>query len=111
MDMLRKSMILLLALTASIFTYAQNDYLETETESNEKIYQGGDTYEVKTYAHKFKTKKPKNVILLIGDGMSLPQLQAGLIANKGQLFIENFKYTGLMSTHSADNYITDSAAG
>jgi alkaline phosphatase len=109
--MLRKQMILLLLLTASFFTYAQNDYLEAEADDNEKIYQGGDTHKVKTYAQKFNSKKPKNVILLIGDGMSLPQLQAGLIANKGQLFIKNFKYTGLMTTHSADNYITDSAAG
>lgn len=111
MNILRKPMILLLALTASIFTYAQNDYLEAQAGNNEKIYQGGDTHKVKTYTHKFKSEKPKNVILLIGDGMGLPQLQAGLIANKGQLFIQNFKYTGLISTHSADNYITDSAAG
>lgn len=109
-NMLRKSMILLLALMASIFTYAQNDYLKADAEDNEKIYQGGNAYEVKTFPHKFKTDNPKNIILLIGDGMGVTHLHAGLTANHGRLFIENLKYMGLTKTNSANGYITDSAA-
>jgi len=59
----------------------------------------------------FAKKKPKNVILLIGDGMGLAQLYAGYTANKGQLNIFNIPTQGLSVTKSSDSYITDSAAG
>ncbi|MDJ1482789.1 hypothetical protein QNI16_19975 [Cytophagaceae bacterium YF14B1] len=35
-----------------------------------------------------KSKHPKNVILLIGDGMGAAQIYAGLTANKGSLNLE-----------------------
>lgn len=54
---------------------------------------------------------PKNIILLIGDGMGLTQITAGMYANKEQLNLERFPVTGLIKTHSAKNLITDSAAG
>jgi alkaline phosphatase len=79
--------------------------------SKRKIYTGGEAYEVKTFPQKFKGKTPKNVILFIGDGMSVSQVQAGYTANKGQLFLQNFKHMGFANTSSADKYITDSAAG
>src|SRR4030043_801741 len=56
-------------------------------------------------------KHPKNVILMIGDGMGLAQIYAGMTANQGHLNIEKFKYVGLSKTHSASDYITDSGAG
>ena len=90
---------------------AQNDYLNTQADVDEKIYQGGESYEVKTFSHDIKKKKPKNVVFFIVDGMSLPQLHAALTANKGNLYLENFKYMGFSKTHSSDKYITDSAAG
>ncbi|WP_139279449.1 alkaline phosphatase [Tangfeifania diversioriginum] len=93
------------------FSMAQNTYLNESADENEKIYQGGETYDVKIYPQNFKNKKPQNIILVIVDGMSLSQLYAGLTANRGKLFLENFKYMGLVTTHSADRYITDSAAG
>lgn len=55
--------------------------------------------------------KPKNIILLIGDGMGLTQITAGLLANGKTLHLEQFPMTGLMRTHSARELITDSAAG
>jgi alkaline phosphatase len=58
-----------------------------------------------------KTRKPKNVIYLIGDGMGLNQLYAGMTANGGTLNIERCTHTGLAKTYSANSYITDSAAG
>lgn len=54
---------------------------------------------------------PKNIILLIGDGMGLAQLHAAKTANGGALNITTLKHMGLIDTQSADNYITDSAAG
>ncbi|MFW5822686.1 MAG: alkaline phosphatase [Tangfeifania sp.] len=110
MDMLQKTMILMISLAISVISVAQNDYMDAQAENDEKIYKGGETYEVKTFPHKFKTDNPKNIILLIADGMGVVQLHAGLTANRGRLFIENLKYMGLTKTHSSDNYITDSAA-
>lgn len=55
--------------------------------------------------------KPKNIILLIGDGMGLSQITAGLYANGNSLHLEKFPITGLILTHSARQLITDSAAG
>jgi alkaline phosphatase len=109
--MLRKSMILMIALAISVISVAQNDYMDAQAENKEKIYNGGQAYDVKIFPHKFKTDQPKNIILLIGDGMGVAQLHAGLTANKGHLFLENFKHVGFSKTHSSDNYITDSAAG
>lgn len=54
---------------------------------------------------------PKNIILMIGDGMGLSQVTAGLYARKAPLNLERFPITGLIKTHSAKNLITDSAAG
>jgi alkaline phosphatase len=76
-----------------------------------KMYIAGSSHEVKTYPQKFKSKKPENIILMIGDGMGVAQVYAGITANKGHLFIENMKYVGFSKTYSASDYITDSAAG
>lgn len=59
---------------------------------------------------KFK-KKPKNVILFIGDGMGVTQVFSGITSNGGQLNLNHMKNIGFSQTQSADNYITDSAAG
>jgi alkaline phosphatase len=53
----------------------------------------------------------KNIILLIGDGCSLPQWYAGYTANGGSLTTFNLKHIGFSKTSSADNYVTDSAPG
>lgn len=59
----------------------------------------------------FSKKSPKNIILLIGDGMGLAQSYAAYTANKGLLQLYEFPVTGFSKTTSSDNYITDSAAG
>ncbi len=109
--MTQKMLFLVIALTFGTMTFAQNSYLDAQAKDDEKTYSGGETYEVKYFPHDFKAKKPKNVILMIGDGMGVAQIFAGLTANNGQLYLENFKNTGFSKTQSSDNYITDSAAG
>ena len=52
----------------------------------------------------------KNVILMIGDGMGLGQITAGMYANENHLNLEKFPVVGLQKTYSYDNLITDSAA-
>ncbi|MFZ4704781.1 MAG: alkaline phosphatase [Bacteroidales bacterium] len=56
-------------------------------------------------------KAPKNIILMIGDGMGTAQVYAALTAMKGKLNMARCPYSGFVKTNSADNYITDSGAG
>jgi alkaline phosphatase len=56
-------------------------------------------------------KLPRNIILMIGDGMGTAQVYAALTAKKGQLNMAHCPYSGFVKTNSADNYITDSGAG
>ena len=55
--------------------------------------------------------KPKNVILMIGDGNGLSQISAALIANRGELTLTQLQENGLIKTSSFDDLVTDSAAG
>lgn len=48
---------------------------------------------------------------MIGDGMGVAQLFAGATANRGVLYLNNFKHVGFSRTQSANRYVTDSAAG
>ncbi len=56
-------------------------------------------------------RKPKNIIFLIGDGMGLSQISAGMVYRGGDLNLARFKRIGFIKTQSSDNFITDSAAG
>jgi len=109
--MFRKLLLLFALANIAWSTMAQDAYLSAKSEDKEKTYSGGEAYEVKMYPQKFKSDKPKNVIFMIGDGMGVSQVFAGLTANHGKLFLNNFKHIGFSETQSANNYITDSAAG
>lgn len=68
------------------------------------------------YACKSKTTEqnpdqPKNIILLIGDGMGVSQVYAGMTANIEALNLEQCQNIGFSKTNSATDYITDSGAG
>jgi alkaline phosphatase len=89
------------ALTQFIKTLKNNFYQNTE------FY---EAYSPKNTSA-FKNKRPKNVILLIGDGMGLTQIYAGYTANKGKLNMFNIPTQGFSITAASDSYITDSAAG
>lgn len=57
--------------------------------------------------------RPKNIILLIGDGTGLNQITLSRMAISGvnsRLYIDQLPYSGISLTHSADNIVTDSAA-
>lgn len=109
--MLRKFSFFMLFWAIGFSILAQEQYMDASAEDKEKTYISQDSYEVKIYPQNFKSKKTKNIIFLIGDGMGVSQVFAGLTANKGRLFLENCKYIGFSNTQSADKYITDSAAG
>jgi alkaline phosphatase len=58
-----------------------------------------------------KPKQPKNVIFMVGDGMGVSQIYAGMVANKNTLNLERAQFIGFHKNQSADSFITDSAAG
>ena len=58
-----------------------------------------------------KIEKPKNVILLIGDGMGVDQVSASFYFNPDETNFSRFPYTGFINTSSASHKITDSGAG
>lgn len=66
-----------------------------------------------TSCNEKKEEAPKavNVIYMIGDGMSLPQVFATMLATGEEMTFQQFPYTGIVDTRSASNDITDSAAG
>ncbi len=55
-------------------------------------------------------KRPKRVILMIGDGMGLQQITAGMYGNSDRLKLEASKAVGFHKSYSADELIADSAA-
>ena len=58
-----------------------------------------------------KGKKVKNVVLMIGDGMSLMHVYSAWTANRGKLYLDNSQVVGLSKTYCANKLITDSGAG
>ena len=74
----------------------------------------------KEYKEYIESNRIKYVFLFIGDGMSLPQVDATEIynnsikgnsmGNQEQLSFTKFDTIGLRKNHSGDNYITDSSS-
>ena len=58
-----------------------------------------------------KLNKPKNIILLIGDGMGLSQVSTAIYYKNGKPNFERFGTIGLIKTSSASDLVTDSASG
>lgn len=56
-------------------------------------------------------KAPKNVILMIGDGMGPAQVYSLILTSPELTAFHRFPYSGFSITKSASNEITDSAAG
>ena len=54
--------------------------------------------------------KPKNIILLIGDGMGLSQVSASFFYGENSSNFEKFNTVGLIKTSASSDLITDSAA-
>lgn len=60
--------------------------------------------------NKSQTKKPLNIILLIGDGMGLSQVSSAYYFKEGKVNFSRFSKIGLINTSAAVQKITDSAA-
>jgi alkaline phosphatase len=105
--MTNKILILIISFVTVLYSSAQDDNKAQETKLS---YQSKSFYEVQTFPHKFKSKKPKNVILMIGDGMGTAHIFAAMTANGGELYLNNFKHVGFSKSQSANRFITDSGA-
>lgn len=90
---------------------AQNNDRESSERDSLKVFEGHEKYLVEIFDQSFNRDIPKNIILMIGDGMGVSHVFAGLVANGGHLFLENFKHIGFSKTHSANRFVTDSGAG
>jgi alkaline phosphatase len=58
-------------------------------------------------------KAPKNVILMVGDGMGIGQMEVARLfeyGKEGRLFMETLPHVALAHTYSNNNIVTDSAA-
>ncbi|MEQ9404913.1 MAG: alkaline phosphatase [Cyclobacteriaceae bacterium] len=55
--------------------------------------------------------RPKNIILLIGDGMGLSQISSSYFQKETEPNFSRFNQIGLIKTSSSSHKITDSAAG
>lgn len=83
---MKKINLLMAVLIAILFTQCKT---ENQVESQEQV---------------------KNVILMIGDGMGVSQVYAGITSNES-LNMERAEAIGFSKTFSANDYVTDSAAG
>lgn len=97
-------------LTLFLFSIYETKAQDNETKNGDKLdFTTENTYQTVNVAQ-VKSKKVKNVILMIGDGMGLNQISMAWVANLGKLNLDNFKYTGLSRTYAANKLITDSGA-
>ena len=99
--------VVLLALTVALLPQA---LFAQSRRDKEQTYVMKQTYPVKKITPP-SGKRIKNVVLMIGDGMSLMHVYAAWTANRGKLFLDNCQAVGLSKTYCADQLITDSGAG
>lgn len=97
----------LIALTTIMFPASS---FAEKGRDKELTYIMENPYEVETIVSP-KGDKVKNVILMIGDGMSLMHVYSAWAANHGKLYLENAPVVGLSKTYCLDKMITDSGAG
>ena len=90
------------------------DYKDGKYKKEQEIenFTLSNTYNVqKISQYNGSNKYAKNIILLIGDGMGISHVFAGITANKGETYFQQFTNNGFSRTASANKYKTDSAAG
>ena len=76
---------------------------------------GGVVSTAEPYARELPTyaagEAPRNIVFLVGDGMGLTQITAGMYASDNRIAFERMRTVGLHKSYSSDNLVTDSAAG
>lgn len=105
---MRRNITALLALLLFATTYcAQAQDLKKATTHNNNFHAAYTP----SFANDRAQTPVRNVILMIGDGMGLAHITAGMFLNHGALTITNLKSCGFVRTQAAgDDFTTDSAA-
>ena len=113
---MKKALLLLSGIFAAVSAFAQVDtgrdlskYADDKFSEDDK-YTVAEPYQTVTVAQP-KSKKIKNVIFMIGDGMGLEQVSVAWTLNGGHLNLDNFPVTGFSRTYCVDELVTDSCAG
>ena len=114
--MKRITLLIWLVLGSSICAFAQVDTGRDLSKYADDKFSEDDKYQVETpyqtvIVQQPKSKKIKNVIFMIGDGMSMEAVTVGWTLNGGRLNMDNFPYAGYSRTYATDRLITDSCAG
>ena len=105
-----------LVLGCSVCAWAQTDNGRDLSKYADDKFREDDQYQVETpyetvTVKQPKSKKIKNIIVMIGDGMSMEAVTVGWTLNGGHLNMDNFPVAGYSRTYCADRLITDSCAG
>lgn len=91
-----------------LFLFSCNSQKKTNSTSNVDVKIG----KVKKLPPiEFENKTPKNIILMIGDGMGVSQIYAAMVRNDNYLNLERMRHIGFHKCNPAKGFITDSAAG
>ncbi len=86
--------------------------VSSKAQENEDSFTNDTPHEVLILKEKSHFEnRPKNIILLIGDGMGVSHVYAAMTANRGKLNMTQMPFVGFSQTQSAKNYVTDSGAG
>ena len=105
-----------LVLGCSVCAWAQTDNGRDLSKYADDKFSDDDQYQVDTpyetvTVKQPKSKKIKNVIVMIGDGMCMEAVSVGWTLNGGHLNLDNFPVAGYSRTYCTDRLITDSCAG
>ena len=114
--MKRVALLIWLVLGWSTCAFAQVDTGRDLSKYADDKFSEDDKYHVETpyrtvVVNQPKSRKIKNVIFMIGDGMSMEAVSVGWTLNGGHLNMDNFPVAGYSRTYCADKLITDSCAG
>ena len=114
---MRKTVALIwLVLGMSVCAAAQTDPGRDLSKYADDKFGDDDQYTVDTPYETVTVKQPrsrkvKNVIFMIGDGMCMETVTIGWTLNGGHLNLDNFPVAGYSRTYCTDKLITDSCAG
>ncbi len=103
------SLLVSLLVCAVSFVQAQS-YPDQKAPEGTEYYVPADSFET---LPRIPGGQPRNVILMIGDGMGLVQVNAARIRGagaEGMLYMEKMPVVGIIRTHSENSLTTDSAA-
>ena len=114
--MKRLALLIWLVLGWSACAFAQVDTGRDLSKYADDKFSEDDKYHVETpyrtvVVNQPKSRKIKNVIFMIGDGMSMEAVSVGWTLNGGHLNMDNFPVAGYSRTYCVDKLITDSCAG